>query len=50
MYSIDYPFEDNKDGQEFLRKFEQSGLVTTEDMEKICYKNAGKFLKPTLEN
>ena len=50
MYSIDYPFEDNKDGQDFLRTLESSGLVTKEDMEKICYKNAEKLLKIKLIN
>jgi predicted TIM-barrel fold metal-dependent hydrolase len=50
MYSIDYPFEDNKDGREFLQKLEGSGLVTKDDMEKICYKNAEKLLKFKLKN
>lgn len=50
MYSIDYPFEDNKDGREFLQKLEGSGLVTKDDMEKICYKNAEKLLKLKLKN
>ncbi|KAH8696762.1 putative 2-amino-3-carboxymuconate-6-semialdehyde decarboxylase [Talaromyces proteolyticus] len=44
LYSIDYPFEDNKDGQEFLKKLKRSGFVTDEEMEKICYKNAEKLL------
>jgi predicted TIM-barrel fold metal-dependent hydrolase len=49
MYSVDYPFEDNKDGEEFLKKLEKSGLVSEEDIEKIRYKNAEKLLKFSLK-
>lgn len=49
LYSIDYPFEDNKDGQGFLAKLEKSGLVNNDDMQKICFKNAEKLLKFNLK-
>jgi predicted TIM-barrel fold metal-dependent hydrolase len=45
MFSIDYPFEDGKTGRDFLDRIERSGKLTTEELEKIAFKNARDFLK-----
>jgi predicted TIM-barrel fold metal-dependent hydrolase len=45
LYSVDWPFESNEEGREFMRKVEKSGLVTQEELEMIAYKNAERLLK-----
>lgn len=44
MFSIDYPFEENADGTEFLHELERSGLVDAEDFRKLTHKNAESLL------
>ena len=44
LYSVDYPFEVNTDGKDFLELLSKSGLVTEEEMAMIAYKNAEKLL------
>ena len=38
LYSVDYPFESNEEGREFMRTLSQSGLCTDEQMDKIGVK------------
>jgi predicted TIM-barrel fold metal-dependent hydrolase len=45
MYSLDYPFEDPKEGAEFMEQLEKSGLVSPEQFEMICSGNAKKLLR-----
>ncbi|KAG0645399.1 Decarboxylase orsB [Hyphodiscus hymeniophilus] len=40
MYSVDYPFASNEAGLEWVEELEKSGLVTAEELDRICYKNA----------
>jgi predicted TIM-barrel fold metal-dependent hydrolase len=44
LYSVDYPFAKNEDGLKFMQELEASGLVTTEQFEKIGYRNAESLL------
>jgi predicted TIM-barrel fold metal-dependent hydrolase len=44
MYSVDYPFVSNENGLAFVKELEQSGLVTQEELEMICYRNAETLL------
>ena len=41
---LDYPFEDPKEGLEFMESLEKSGLVSNEQFEMICSGNAKKLL------
>ena len=49
LYSVDYPFVPNENGLAFVKELEQSGLVSAEDLEKICYGNAERLLKLKLD-
>ena len=42
---LDYPFEDPKEGLEFMVELEKSGLVSKEQFEMICSGNAKKLLR-----
>ena len=44
LYSVDYPFSPNERGAAFVEEMGKSGLVTEEQMEMICYKNAENLL------
>ncbi|KAL9091485.1 MAG: hypothetical protein Q9165_004871 [Trypethelium subeluteriae] len=44
MYSVDYPFSSNEKGAAFVEEMDKSGLLTKEQMEMICYKNAETLL------
>ncbi|KAF2234283.1 putative 2-amino-3-carboxymuconate-6-semialdehyde decarboxylase [Viridothelium virens] len=44
MYSVDYPFSTNEKGAAFVEEMDKSGLLTTKQMEMICYKNAENLL------
>ncbi len=44
LYSVDYPLEDNMDGNRFLQEVEKSGWLTQEELEMFAYKNAEKLL------
>ncbi|KAG9667102.1 amidohydrolase 2, partial [Aureobasidium melanogenum] len=44
LYSVDYPFSGNEKGLKFIEDVEASGMVSKEDLELICYKNAEKLL------
>ncbi|KAJ2978091.1 hypothetical protein NQ176_g4009 [Zarea fungicola] len=45
LYSLDYPFEDPKEGADFMVEVERSGLVSPEQFEMICSGNAKKLLR-----
>lgn len=45
MYSVDYPFQDHDAGRGFLLELRSSGLVTDDQFEDICYRNAQRLLK-----
>ena len=44
LYSVDYPFESNEEGREFMRTLSQSGLCADEQMDKIAFGNAEALL------
>ncbi|KAG2182593.1 hypothetical protein INT44_005572 [Umbelopsis vinacea] len=43
MYSVDYPFCNNKDGLKFMEELQKSGLLTEEQFEQVAYRNAEKL-------
>ncbi|KAK0724696.1 hypothetical protein B0H67DRAFT_480088 [Lasiosphaeris hirsuta] len=44
LYSVDYPFQRNEVGLEWIEELEQSGLVSEEQLRAIAYENAQKLL------
>ncbi|KAH8887310.1 amidohydrolase 2 [Thozetella sp. PMI_491] len=44
LYSVDYPFQSNKVGLDWVAELENSGLVTKEILEAIAYRNAEALL------
>ncbi|KAK6000907.1 hypothetical protein QM012_002990 [Aureobasidium pullulans] len=44
LYSVDYPFSGNDKGLRFIEEVQKSGMVSDEELELICYKNAEKLL------
>ena len=44
LYSVDYPFQTNEAGLEWMRQLEESGLVDEEQLKAIAYGNAEKLL------
>ncbi|KAK4506437.1 hypothetical protein PRZ48_000169 [Zasmidium cellare] len=45
MYSVDYPFSTTETGLEFVRKIEESGVLSKEEFEGFCFGNAERLLK-----
>jgi predicted TIM-barrel fold metal-dependent hydrolase len=45
LYSVDYPFEKNENGLAWVEEFEQSGLVTKEQLDMIAYQNSETLLR-----
>lgn len=45
MYSVDYPFAANNEGEAFMETLRTSGLVNCEEYKDIAYRNARKLLK-----
>lgn len=45
LYSIDYPFSSTEMGLKFVEEIRESGVLTEEQFEGFCYKNAEKLLK-----
>jgi predicted TIM-barrel fold metal-dependent hydrolase len=41
LFAVDYPFESNKDGAQFI----ETAPISQDDREKICYRNAARVLK-----
>lgn len=44
LYSVDYPFQKNEVGLEWITELEESGLVDGEQLKAIAYGNAEKLL------
>ena len=44
MFSVDYPFSQNKEGTAFLEELKTSGLVSERELEMIAYRNAESLL------
>lgn len=44
LYSVDYPFQRNEVGLEWIQALEASGLVNAEQLRAIAYENAEKLL------
>lgn len=44
LYSVDYPFQGNAVGLEWIKELEESGLVNDEQLRAIAYENAEKIL------
>ncbi|OBT77985.1 hypothetical protein VF21_03176 [Pseudogymnoascus sp. 05NY08] len=49
MYSVDYPFETNERGLEWFKQLEESGMLNSEQLEMIAYRNAEDLLKVKVE-
>lgn len=45
LYSVDYPFQKNEIGLEWIKELEDSGLVSKEELDAIAHGNAEKLLK-----
>ncbi len=45
LYSVDYPFQRNDIGLEWMAELEESGLVNKEQLDAIAYGNAEKLLR-----
>ncbi|KAJ5135303.1 uncharacterized protein N7515_004581 [Penicillium bovifimosum] len=44
LYSVDYPFSDNRTGEKFFERVKESGLISGEDLEKFAHGNAEALL------
>ena len=44
LYSVDYPFSSNEEGEDFMDELAKSGLCSKEEMDKITFKNAEELL------
>ncbi|KFY13722.1 hypothetical protein V492_03069 [Pseudogymnoascus sp. VKM F-4246] len=49
MYSVDYPFETNEGGLKWFHELEESGMLNSDELEMIAYKNAENLLKIKVE-
>ncbi|OBT61847.1 hypothetical protein VE03_08831 [Pseudogymnoascus sp. 23342-1-I1] len=49
MYSVDYPFESNERGLQWFQELEESGMLNSEQLEMIAYRNAEDLLKVQVE-
>ena len=45
MYSVDYPFCRNDNGLAFVKEMQGSDMLSDEDLNAICYKNAESLLR-----
>lgn len=45
LYSVDWPFESNEAGRDFMQEVEKSGLVNKQEWEMIANRNAETLLK-----
>jgi predicted TIM-barrel fold metal-dependent hydrolase len=48
LYSVDYPFSTTERGLQFVEEIEKAGILTAEELEGFCYRNAEKLLKVKL--
>ena len=49
LFGIDYPFESNQQGSQFIKDIQESRLVTDEELAMITYRNAEALLKVKVE-
>ena len=49
MFSVDYPFEKNEDGRRFIEDVQKSGLLSSEEVEMLAFRNAESLLKIKVE-
>jgi predicted TIM-barrel fold metal-dependent hydrolase len=47
LFSIDYPFENIKEGSQFIKLLEDSGIVSDEQLQMIGFRNAEKLFRLT---
>ena len=45
LFSVDFPFDENNEGLDFMTALKADGLVSDEVFEGIAYKNAESLLK-----
>lgn len=45
LFSVDYPFEKNGDGRQFIEDVQKSGLLSPAEVEMVAYRNAEKLLR-----
>ncbi len=45
MFSVDYPFEKNEDGRQFIEDVQKSGLLSSQEVEMVAFRNAEKLLR-----
>ena len=50
LFSVDYPFDENKEGLDFMTDLKVSNLVSENEMQNIAYKNAEILLKVKVED
>jgi predicted TIM-barrel fold metal-dependent hydrolase len=48
LYSVDYPFSMPERGLQFVEEVEKAGILTAEELEGFCYRNAERLLKAKL--
>lgn len=44
LYSVDYPLAKNENGLKWVKELQDSGMVSAEDLEKICFRNSEELL------
>ena len=44
MFSVDWPFEKNESGRDFMRTVRDSGMLSQEEWEMVAWKNAEQLL------
>jgi predicted TIM-barrel fold metal-dependent hydrolase len=44
LYSVDYPFAKNEHGLQWVKELQESGMVTAEDLDRICLRNSEELL------
>ena len=50
MFSVDYPFESNKQASNFMDEVRDSGMLTPDEVEMVAYRNAEKLLRIKIGN
>ena len=45
LYSVDYPQSRNETGLDFIKKIEEEQILSKDDLEAVCWKNAKTLLK-----
>jgi predicted TIM-barrel fold metal-dependent hydrolase len=50
MYSVNYPFCNDKDGLKFMEELQKSGLLTEEQFEQVTCRNAEKLFNIKIQH